>query len=298
MTGWQRWALAPLVALAMIYAYTAHSQTPSTILADQVAPSAAMRGGLGHVVYLPPGYREGEALPTLYLLHGTFSRGLDWIDKARARETLDRLIAERRIRPMLVVMPDAGNSWYVDSAALGGPGDYERAILRDLIAHIDQRWRTDARRERRAITGISMGGYGALRFAFARPDLFGAAAATSGAFWTRFDQTRVPADRLLSIFQRSFGAPFDRPRFVALGPVGMASRQAMPNPPALFFIAGREDQFRALDEARDVAQSLRALGLESEMDDVAGDHEWGTWERSLPAVLLFVERVFARTSGP
>jgi S-formylglutathione hydrolase FrmB len=223
---------------------------------------------------------------------------MDWIDKAQARATLDRLIAGRRIRPMLVVMPDAGNSWYVDSAALGGQGDYETAILRDLVLHIDTRWRGDARRERRAIAGISMGGYGALRFAFARPDLFSAAAAMSGAFWTRFEQGRVPADRLLAIFERSFGEPFDRPRFVALGPVATASRQRLAQPPSVFFIAGREDQFRALDEARDVARALRELGIESEIDDVAGDHEWGAWERALPPVLLFVEREFARTPGP
>lgn len=294
MPGWRGLAS---VLFAAVFAFNANAQTPSAILADQVAPSAAMRDGLRHVVYLPPGFGDDQALPTVYLLHGTFSRGLDWIEKAHARDTLDRLIGERRIRPMLVVMPDSANSWYVDSAALGGPGDYESAILRDLIAHVDRRWRSDTRRERRAIAGISMGGYGALRFAFARPDLFSAAAAMSGAFWTRFQQGRVPEERLQAIFARSFGVPFDRPRFVALGPVGMAGRHRMPDPPAVFFIAGREDQFRALDEARDVARSLRELGIESEMDDVAGDHEWGTWERALPAVLLFVERVFARTPG-
>ena len=73
---------------------------------------------------------------------------------------------------MVVVMPDAGNSWYVDFAAVGGPGDFETAILDDLPQAIEEGMPVRRQRGGRAIAGLSMGGFGALRLAFKRPDRY------------------------------------------------------------------------------------------------------------------------------
>lgn len=256
--------------------------------------SVALGRDLPHVVYTPPPETlRGQPPALLLLLHGTVSRGSDWITMAKAAETLDRMIKAGQLRPVVAVMPDAGNSWYVDSAALGGPGDYQRAILDDLLPAIEKRWHTDARREARAIAGISMGGFGALRFAFARPELFVAAASMSGAFWTRSDQRTRPPEVITRIFRGSFGTPFDRDRFVALSPPGEAMRMDPARAPAVMFIAGRDERFRSLEESRDLAARFAAHGIAAEIADVAGDHDWGTWERSLEPVLSFIERAFA-----
>ena len=69
---------------------------------------------------------------------------------------------------MMVVMPVAGSSWYVNSAKLGGPGNYENAIGDELPRAIEARYPVSQSASQRAIAGISMGGYGALRIAFQR----------------------------------------------------------------------------------------------------------------------------------
>lgn len=280
-------------AIAALFLSAAVATARAEVHESSIA-SAALGRDLPHVVYTPPPETLRGATPALILLlHGTVSRGNDWITMAKAAETLDRMIRAGSLRPVVAVMPDAGNSWYVDSAALGGPGDYQRAILDDLLPAIEKRWNTDARRESRAIAGISMGGFGALRLAFARPELFVAAASMSGAFWTRSDQRTRPPEVIARIFQGAFGTPFDRDRFVALSPLGEALRLDPRRAPAVMFIAGRDERFRSLEESRDLAARFAERGIAVEVADVAGDHDWGTWERSLEPVLSFVERSFA-----
>ncbi|MBL8703012.1 MAG: prolyl oligopeptidase family serine peptidase [Alphaproteobacteria bacterium] len=288
-SGLARSCGACVLALALGFAAVGRAEVQERSIA-----SPALGRDLPHVVYTPPPETVRGRTPALVLLlHGTVSRGGDWITMAKAAETLDRLIAAGRLRPVVALMPDAGNSWYVDSAALGGPGDYQRAILDDLLPAIEKQWRTDPRREARAVAGISMGGFGALRFAFARPELFVAAASMSGAFWTRSDQRTRPPEIVARIFQGAFGTPFDRDRFVALSPLGEAARLDPARAPAVMFIAGREDRFRTLEESRDLAARFAERGIASDIAEVPGDHDWGTWERSLEPVLLFIERAFA-----
>ena len=72
-----------------------------------------------------------------YLLHGLGGGRHEWRRDGRVADTLDRLIAAGELAPLIAVMPEAGKSWYVDSARFGGEGDYERAIVQDLIPGID-----------------------------------------------------------------------------------------------------------------------------------------------------------------
>ena len=275
----------------------AAAQTQSVVHLEETTASPALGRGLPHVVYTPPGYDPaGPAPASVYLLHGTRSRGVEWITMAKAQATLDRLILGGQLRPVVVVMPDAQNSWYVDSKAVGGPGDYETAIARDLVAQIESKWHTAPTRARRAIAGISMGGFGALRIGFAHPQLYAAAASMSGAFWLRSDQARLPPDVARRIFQGAFGDPIERARFEALGPLGMAAKLNGAAPPSLFLIAGREDHFQTLPESRALAAALAERSIQVEIDDVPGGHEWGTWEISLEPVLMFIERAF-RAAG-
>ena len=107
---------------------------------------------------------------------------------------------------MVVVTPAAGNSWYVDNADAGGAGYYATAFLDELIPYIDSRFATLGRREGRAIAGLSMGGYGALRYALDRPDLFCAVASLSGALFK--PRQRLDEDDIEDL-HGAFGDPFE-----------------------------------------------------------------------------------------
>ena len=137
-------------------------------------------------VYLPPGYDAAERrYPVLYALAGFTGSGPMMLNRSAWGESLDarldRLHRERRIGPMIVVMPDCftrlGGSQYVDSAATGRYGSH---LGREIVGFVDRHFRTLASARHRGIFGKSSGGYGALMQAMARPEVFGAVACHSG----------------------------------------------------------------------------------------------------------------------
>lgn len=136
-------------------------------------------------VYLPPDYDESKGpYPSLYLLAAFAARGLKLLNddlwEENIQERLDRLIGEGRVRPMIVILPDAstryGGSQYLNSSATG---NYEDHIL-ELVAYMDARYPIAQNAAQRAIAGHSSGGHAAVRLAMRHPDLFGLVADHSG----------------------------------------------------------------------------------------------------------------------
>ncbi len=257
--------------------------------------SPALGGDLVYSLYLPPGYGKGDRrYPVLYLLHGAEGNHLEWLHTGDLRETLDAMIASGRVAPMIVVMPDGGgNSWYVDSKDVGGPGNYATAISVDLVQHIDATLLTRAEPRHRAVGGLSMGGFGALRFAFQQPFRYVAAASFSGAFWARVKPDTVLGDWVQRIFQGSFGRPFDTARFLALSPMTTVDRlKDVPHPPVVYLTVGDQDRYKLYNDTFELFHHMRDLGLPVEMRMTAGDHVWETWAAELPDALSFIDRAF------
>jgi pimeloyl-ACP methyl ester carboxylesterase len=146
-------------------------------LASNVVGDSPVRRVL---VYLPPSYKRAPArrYPVLYLLHGATSLPDEWLDGTYQgldlRVAVDSLVSAAAIPEFLVVMPDANNAleagFYANSPATG---NWEDFVVRDLVRHVDGRYRTDRRAERRALVGHSMGGFGALAIGFEHPGVFG-----------------------------------------------------------------------------------------------------------------------------
>ena len=145
-------------------------------------PAPALAGNLldtpdvqGAAVYLPPGYDQqpDRRYPVMFLLHGIFDSRKVWLEHFDVPSTLDRLITAGKIPELVVVMPDGGNKYgggfYRNSTVSGHWGDY---IADDLVSFIDERFRTLAESDSRAIVGHSMGGYGALNLVMTRPGVF------------------------------------------------------------------------------------------------------------------------------
>ncbi|MBV8650247.1 MAG: prolyl oligopeptidase family serine peptidase [Alphaproteobacteria bacterium] len=261
--------------------------------------SRALGGDLVYSLYLPPGYGQGDRrYPVLYLLHGAEGNHLEWLHTGYVRETLDKMIAEGSVAPMIVVMPDGGgNSWYVDSKDVGGPGNYATAISFDLVQHIDATLRTKAEPRYRAVGGLSMGGFGALRFAFQQPFRYVAAASFSGAFWARVTPDTVLGDWAQRIFEGSFGRPFDAARFLAQSPMTMVDQlKDVSHPPVVYLTVGDQDRYKLYNDTFELFHHMRELGLPVEMRMTAGDHEWETWAAELPDALLFIDRAFKHGS--
>jgi putative tributyrin esterase len=127
-------------------------------------------------IIVPEGYKDSnKRYPVLYLLHGLTSNYTAWA-QMRVPEYAARF-------EMFVVMPDVGNSWYVNyvQSEDGQKNAWEDYMIHDVIGHVDENYRTIARREGRAINGLSMGGYGALMLGLRHPEMFCSIGSHSGA---------------------------------------------------------------------------------------------------------------------
>ncbi len=149
-------------------------------------PYINMQGFNKAYIYLPPEYTETNSYPVLYLLHGYGSDYRYWQAVEDIKDILDYMITIGEINPMIVVMPNGYNdfagSFYTDSRDSAFPvyGQFETYIINDVINYVDTAYSTDT--TKRAIAGISMGGYGAMKLGAKYPELFKVVAGFSGVY--------------------------------------------------------------------------------------------------------------------
>ena len=262
--------------------------------------SAALGEALSYWIYLPAVYATSPAarFPVLYLLHGRGDSMEAW---RTIQPDLDRLIAAHEIPPVIAVLPDAPSNhragYYVDSSFSGGRR-VETAFTTDLVRHVDTTYRTQPDRAGRIVAGYSMGGYGALRFSLAHPELFHAAIVLSPAVYFPLPP-RDSSTREFGAFGRgNLGFDDDIYReknYPALLPSFVATRL-----PLVMFIAVGDDEHALADPAEAVhdldyeAHTLynkvrRAPGITAQLRVVDGGHNWATWR---PTFLEGVRYVF------
>lgn len=169
-----------------------------TIVVDSVTASDTLIGTKAVNIYLPPGYDNDTITnyPVVYLLHGFGGDHNFWQDYEDIKDIADYLISTGDIKPMIIVMPDGknvlGGSFYTNSRTtfLGSEvsvfGSYETYIVNDVVNYVDAHYRTIPDKDHRAIIGISMGAYGAMKLGIKHPDIFGIVGEHSGPIF--FDQ--------------------------------------------------------------------------------------------------------------
>jgi S-formylglutathione hydrolase FrmB len=171
----------PLLLLVIFLTGTARAQEPGRAPAPAVESVSFDAPSVGRTmkfnIALPASYEKDseKRYLVLYMLHGLTSNYLAWnaLGAPRAARRYD----------LIVVMADAGNSWYVNWAESedGQKNNWEDYIVKDLVDYVDTHFRTIASRDGRAITGLSMGGYGALMLGLRHPDMFCSIGSESGA---------------------------------------------------------------------------------------------------------------------
>jgi enterochelin esterase-like enzyme len=150
------------------------------------------------VVYLPPGYSTGQRYPVLYLLHGIGDLETTWWKEGRAEVILDNLLADGKIRPMIVVMPNGRSDktmtprtpWNQQGPAFAL---FEKELFKDLIPFVESHYSVQADREHRALAGLSMGGGQSLNIGLKHIDAFAWVGGFSSAPNTRPAADLIPA---------------------------------------------------------------------------------------------------------
>lgn len=221
-----------------------------------------------------------QKYPTLYLLHGLSDDHTTWM----RRTSIERYAAERNIA---VVMPAVARSFYQDMAS--GP-KYWTFVSEELPALCEQFFPLAGGREDRFVAGLSMGGYGALRLALARPEKFAGAASLSGALdlarrlrEAGRDGALVDRAEYISIFGPDLrGAGTDADLFHLAEKIAASTGPR----PALFLACGTED--RLVEEQRAFRQHLETLGIPATCEESPGDHEWGYWDAQIQRFLAWL----------
>ena len=240
-------------------------------------------------VYIPDGHGAARgAFPVLYLLHGYGGIEDDWVNAGDVVRTADSLIAGGHVPPLVIVMPDGGNSWWVD-----GPEQVGTAFIEDLIPYVEKTWRVAPRREARMIAGLSMGGYGALRFALRHPRVFAAAALFSPAIYDP-----VPPQTSGARKAGVFGGPtFDEAAWQAMNwPAQWDAYRAAGVPVPVWILCGDDDDFRLEREAAQLYQRFRADSLPAELRIFDGGHNWAVWKRGLADALPWMIEAAGRAA--
>lgn len=227
-----------------------------------------------YVVVLPADYDASTTrYPVLYLLHGLFGHYTDWTTRTNLADYASRY-------RMIVVTPEGGDGWYV--------GPYETYIVKELIPDVDRRYRTIDDRRGRGIAGLSMGGYGALKFAVKYPDTFAVAESMSGALDPATRTERDPGfawDVVGPSITAAFGpandplhAENDLAKLYRDLPADRLARL-----PYLYLDCGTEDGWLASN--RTLAEILLARKIPHEFRQMPGRHDWSYWDARVRYVL-------------
>jgi enterochelin esterase-like enzyme len=248
--------------------------------------SSALARKWSYAVYLPDGYESSQLrYPVLYLLHGNGGNLNSWVDQGRIKPTLDRLIANGEIPAAIVVMPDAGTTWFVDRKE-----NMESAVIRDLIPEVERKFNAIQARNGRLVAGLSMGGYGAMRFALKYPEMFAAAGLLSPAIYEPTPPATSSAQRV-----GVFGAPnFDAAVWKSLNyPALWDAYLAKKTPVPMYINSGDDDDFYIEAEAAKFYSLLRRNKQPAELRIVNGAHTWAVWESTIADALRYLFRYAA-----
>jgi S-formylglutathione hydrolase FrmB len=254
-----------------------------------------------YCVYLPAGYDSGatkkppQRYPVLYFLHG-LGDNEQTLFNSGGWTLLDDLRQRNKIGDFLIVAPEGRRSFYINSA--DGSVRYSDFLLQEFIPVIESRYRASSGRSNRAISGVSMGGYGALRFAFSHPEMFSAVSAQSAALMAESpgeldaaEHSGAPQGKMLTAV---FGSPIDVSHWKNNSPFVLAQRNAAAvRKMAIYFNCGQDDNYGFEKGAAALHDQLLKEGVKHEYHPYPGDHSLTYFLAHFDEVLTFHSRAFA-----
>lgn len=254
------------------------SSTRAFQVETNMIPSIVMNNLVPVDVILPNSYDHGpRSFPVLYLLHGATDNESKWL-----RSTSVGALADAY--EIIVVCPSAGLSWYFDSP-VNPKLQYETFVSRELVEAVDQRYRTRADHNHRAIAGNSMGGHGALFLAIRHPEIFGIAVCLSGGV----DFRPFPDNWGI---KEAIGTIQEHPeRWNELVVVNQAKR-LKDGDLAIAIDCGTDDFFIAGN--RVLHQELLAQHVSHDYIERAGGHDWAYWSNAIKFQMLYISEHFKR----
>ncbi len=267
-----------------------------TIVESLAIESEILGKPVEYSIYLPADYEaSNRKYPVLFLLHGYTDDENGWTQFGEVKKIMDNLRDDVDVTDMVIAMPDAGVTWYVNT--YDEKTRYEDFFIEEFIPFIEEKYRGRGTKRFRAVAGLSMGGHGTLIYSLKHPELFAAAAPLSASVWTEEYITSVPAadfDKYFGFIYGSGKAGKDRltehlKQNAALYILESADPEKLKS--VRFYIDCGDDDF-LIEGNMELHKQMRRLGIPHEFRVRDGAHNWTYWREALPEVLKFVSQSF------
>jgi S-formylglutathione hydrolase FrmB len=260
----------------------------------RTAPSKILGHPVPYCVILPADYDSDKAsnYPVLYFLHG-LGGNEQMLLNSGGMNMIQDLRDQKRIGEFLIVAPDGGRSFYINSR--DGKVRYEDFFIREFLPYIESHYRVRAEKKSRGITGVSMGGYGALRFALRYPNLFVAVSAHSAALIDTPPNIKVSSDQGAAVaaeLGKAFGSQVDVAFWKRESPFTMVRDGPRPAGLQIYFDCGSDDDFGFNKGNEQFHELLTAHGIPHEFHLYPGGHDWEYFAEHLPASFEFQSHAF------
>ncbi|MDQ6786832.1 MAG: esterase family protein [Acidobacteriota bacterium] len=254
---------------------------------DLKLKSKLMARQMPYRVVLPVNYGNSDETtfyPVIYLLHGLTGHFDDWADKTKLKDYAKNY-------NYIIVMPEGNNGWYTDSATVASD-KYESYIIRELIPEIEKKFRAKTTRDSRAVAGLSMGGYGAIKFGLKYPEMFALVGSFSGALgagtWTEKTLGANGGAIAVSILS-VFGIENSQTR--QTNDIFKIAREMSPEKikslPFIYQDCGTEDFL--YQNNRDFVALLQEKRIPHEFRELPGNHNWIFWNTQIKQFLELSE---------
>jgi S-formylglutathione hydrolase FrmB len=279
--------------VALSFSFSAYGQQtqikvalPTTVQSYKLN-SKLMARDMPYRVVLPTNYNntnEKTFFPVVYLLHGLTGHFDNWTDRTKLADYAAKY-------NFIIVTPEGNNGWYTDSASV--PNDkYESYIVQELIPEIDKNYRTHKDKKHRVIAGLSMGGYGSIKFGLKYPEMFSLVGSFSGALgagtWTQKEvgTKGAIAESLLGVF----GIENSQTRqtndvFKLVRELPVDKYKTLP---FIYVDCGTEDFL--YQNNRSFVDLLVEKKIPHEYRELPGKHDWVFWNSQVQEFLRLTER--------
>lgn len=260
-------------------------------------PSRILARPVAYCILLPPGYDSDKArrYPVLYFLHGLGQNEQALLDSG-GWNLIQDFWDQKQIGEFLIAAPNGDRSFFINSR--DGRSRYEDFLVKEFVPFIETHYRVRAGRRTRGVSGVSMGGYGALHLAFAHPELFGSVSAHSAALIAKLPQVSLEASGETALSRAlggAFGTPFDRAFWDRNSPFTLARNGPPPVGLQIYFDCGTEDDFGFNRGAQAFHDLLVSRRIRHEFHLYPGGHDLNYFAAHLPASLEFQSRAFGLT---
>ncbi len=286
------------IALSLLTIPHLSSAQGGTVKESLTVESKVLDKEVAYSVYLPHGYDSSDrSYPVLYLLHGFTDNETGWVQFGEVKNIADRESQSVEVTPMIIVMPDAGLTWYVNNH--DGSVMYEDFFINEFIPHVENTFRTRAEKQFRAVAGLSMGGYGSLIYSMKYPDTFAAAAPLSAGVSTDSSIVNMPMENWNNVYGLPFGKDREGEERLTdhylqnsvLNIVKTGNAEALKK--VRYYIDCGDDDF-LIKGNMELHSALLDKGVPHEFRVRDGGHTWNYWRTALPEVLKFVSQSFHR----